>query len=78
MSSSIVSQTLVSTKIQYTHSTNQNPDRAAATEKFAKLISQLHDYGFDTSVRNGDKHSLLIFVKLGSHRHLYAEVYRSR
>jgi anoctamin-10 len=34
--------------------------------------------GLATEVRNGGKHSLLVFVKVASEEHLFGEVYRSR
>jgi len=53
-------------------------DRSSAAAKLTRLISHLQDHGFDTAARTGDKHSILLFVKLGSHQHLYAQVFRSR
>jgi anoctamin-10 len=41
-------------------------------------VEALATVGLATEVRVGDKHSLLVFVKVGSKEHLYGEVYRSR
>ena len=50
----------------------------AALSRFEKLVQQLTRVGLSTEVRNGDKHSLLIFVRAASDEYLYGEVYRSR
>jgi len=47
-------------------------------QKFERLIQALTRVGLSTEVRNGGKHSLLIFVKAASDDYLYGEVYRSR
>lgn len=47
-------------------------------QEFEKLVQALAKVGLATEVRMGDKHSLLVFVKVGSEEHLYGEVYRSR
>jgi anoctamin-10 len=52
--------------------------RDAAYQKFEMLIQMLTRVGLSTEVRNGDKHSLLIFARASSDEHLYGEVYRSR
>ncbi|KAH8802805.1 plasma membrane stress response protein-like protein [Xylogone sp. PMI_703] len=49
-----------------------------AEAQFTKLIQALNDLGLATEVRNGEKGSLLIFVKVASESHIRAEVYRSR
>ncbi|KAI9717348.1 MAG: hypothetical protein M1828_007236 [Chrysothrix sp. TS-e1954] len=53
-------------------------DRNKAVAQFQKLVETLASIGLMTEVRNGEKHSLLIFVKAASEQHLYGEVYRSR
>ncbi|RDI88360.1 hypothetical protein Vi05172_g1080 [Venturia inaequalis] len=53
-------------------------DRKAAIVQFEKLIQALASVGLATEVRNGGKHSLLVFVKVASEEHLFGEVYRSR
>lgn len=45
---------------------------------FQKLIEALAQVGLATEVRNGESHSLLVFVKVASDEHLFGEVYRSR
>jgi len=50
----------------------------AALARFEKLVQQLTRVGLSTEVRNGDKHSLLLFVRAASDEYLYGEVYRSR
>jgi anoctamin-10 len=52
--------------------------KAEAGRKFALLVERLARVGLATEVRNGDNHSLLIFVKVASEEHVNAEVYRSR
>ncbi|RDW63886.1 plasma membrane stress response protein-like protein [Coleophoma crateriformis] len=49
-----------------------------AEAQFTKLIEALNNVGLVTEVRAGDNIGLLIFVKIGSDRHLKGEVYRSR
>ena len=49
-----------------------------AARRYQSLIQALAFVGFETEVRNGENHSLLIFAKMGSDEHMYAEVYRSR
>lgn len=46
--------------------------------EFEKLIQALEKVGLATEVRAGDKHSLLVFVRVDSQEHLFGEVYRSR
>ncbi|KAF2761342.1 DUF590-domain-containing protein [Pseudovirgaria hyperparasitica] len=53
-------------------------DKATAAAKFEKLCHSLSSAGLATEVRNGENHSLLLFVKVASEEHLYGEVYRSR
>ncbi|KAF2501445.1 DUF590-domain-containing protein [Lophium mytilinum] len=53
-------------------------DKAAAIAKFEQLVQALASVGLATEVRNGDKHSLLLFVRVASEEHLFGEVYRSR
>lgn len=52
--------------------------KGEAGKKFAELVERLAKVGLATEVRNGDNHSLLIFVKVASEEHVNAEVYRSR
>lgn len=49
-----------------------------AAKKYRSLIQALASVGFETEVRNGENHSLLIFAKMASEEHMFAEVYRSR
>jgi len=53
-------------------------DRTAAKANFEKLVQALASVGLATEVRNGGKHSLLVFVKVASEEYLFGEVYRSR
>lgn len=53
-------------------------DKPKAEERFHQLIRSLATVGLATEVRNGEDHSLLVFVKVASEAHLYAEIYRSR
>lgn len=53
-------------------------DKAVAVAKFEQLVQALASVGLATEVRNGDKHSVLVFVKVASEEHLFGEVYRSR
>jgi hypothetical protein len=53
-------------------------DKKEATTQFEKLIKALTGVGLATEVRTGEDHTLLVFVRVDSHEHLYAEVYRSR
>lgn len=52
--------------------------RAEAVSSFRKLIEALASVGLTTEVRNGDNHSLLVFVKMATQDHLQSEVFRSR
>lgn len=52
--------------------------KATAIHQYQKLIETLAAIGLIAEVRNGEKESMLIFVKLASDKHLYSEVYRSR
>ena len=42
------------------------------------MVGRLSKVGLATEVRNGDKHSLLIFVKVSSQEYMNGEIYRSR
>lgn len=42
------------------------------------MIEKLGTVGLATEVRNGDNHSLLVFVKVATDEHVFGEVYRSR
>jgi|TARA_R110002003_G_scaffold55_2_gene4940 hypothetical protein len=53
-------------------------DKAKAIAQFEKLCEALANVGLQTEVRNGDSHSVLLFVRVASDKHLYGEVYRSR
>jgi anoctamin-10 len=53
-------------------------DKAEATKTFGELVRALAKVGLATEVRNGESHSLLLFVKVASDEHLFGEVYRSR
>ncbi|KAF1842573.1 DUF590-domain-containing protein [Cucurbitaria berberidis CBS 394.84] len=53
-------------------------DKATAAAKFEKLCEALSNVGLQTEVRNGDSHSVLLFVRVASDEHLFGEVYRSR
>ncbi|OCL05784.1 DUF590-domain-containing protein [Glonium stellatum] len=53
-------------------------DKAVAAAEFEQLVQALASVGLATEVRNGDKHSVLLFVKVASEDYLFGEVYRSR
>ncbi|KAJ4993051.1 hypothetical protein SVAN01_01403 [Stagonosporopsis vannaccii] len=53
-------------------------DKARAAAQFEKLCHALANVGLQTEARNGDNHSLLLFVRVASDEHLFGEVYRSR
>ncbi|KAK3679495.1 hypothetical protein LTR78_001056 [Recurvomyces mirabilis] len=53
-------------------------DKAKATARFEDLIRRLASVGLASEVRNGDNHSLLIFIRVTSEQHMFGEVYRSR
>ncbi|KAF1814789.1 DUF590-domain-containing protein [Eremomyces bilateralis CBS 781.70] len=53
-------------------------DKKDAAVQFEKLVSALGKVGLATEVRQGDRTSLLVFVKVASSEHLYGEIYRSR
>lgn len=53
-------------------------DKAKASELFEDLVQRLAKAGLATEVRNGNNHTVLIFVKVDSEEHMLAEVYRSR
>jgi hypothetical protein len=52
--------------------------KATAIAKFEQLVQALASVGLATEVRNGEKHSLLLFIRVASEEHLFGEVYRSR
>ncbi|KAJ4305414.1 hypothetical protein N0V90_000945 [Kalmusia sp. IMI 367209] len=53
-------------------------DKAKAIAQFEKLVEALSSVGLQTEARNGDSHSILLFVRVASDEHLFGEVYRSR
>lgn len=53
-------------------------DKTEAAKQFEELVQALAKVGLATEVRNGESHSLLVFVKVASDEHLHGEVYRSR
>jgi hypothetical protein len=53
-------------------------DKVKAIAQFEKLCEALANVGLQTEVRNGDAHSVLLFVRVSSDEHLFGEVYRSR
>jgi anoctamin-10 len=53
-------------------------DKSKAVAQFEKLCEALANVGLQTEVRNGDSHSVLLFVRVASDEHLHGEVYRSR
>lgn len=53
-------------------------EKAVAVERYQRLIQALASVGFATEVRNGENNSLLVFAKVASQEHMYAEIYRSR
>ncbi|KAF2115723.1 calcium-activated chloride channel-domain-containing protein [Lophiotrema nucula] len=53
-------------------------DKASAIAKFEKLVEALASVGLQTEVRNGENHSVLLFLRVASEEHLFGEVYRSR
>ncbi|OCK86308.1 DUF590-domain-containing protein [Lepidopterella palustris CBS 459.81] len=55
-----------------------NTDKAIAVAKFEQLVKALASIGLATEVRNGDMHSVLLFIRVSSEQHLFGEVYRSR
>jgi len=52
--------------------------KATAAAEYEKLIQDLARVGLQTEVRNGDSHSLLIFVRVGDASKFSNELYRSR
>jgi anoctamin-10 len=58
--------------------TDRSIDKAKAVAQFDKLCEALSNVGLQTEVRNGDAHSVLLFVRVASDEHLHGEVYRSR
>lgn len=53
-------------------------DKTKAAAQFEKLCHALASVGLQTEARNGDNHSVLLFVRVASDEHLFGEVYRSR
>ena len=53
-------------------------DKAKAIAQFEQLCEALANVGLQTEVRNGESHSILLFVRVASDEHLFGEVYRSR
>ncbi|KAK1046739.1 hypothetical protein LTR33_015043, partial [Friedmanniomyces endolithicus] len=53
-------------------------DKTQAENRFEELIHRLASVGLATEVRNGENHSLLVFCRVASEKHMYGEVYRSR
>ncbi|KXS97871.1 hypothetical protein AC578_5038 [Pseudocercospora eumusae] len=53
-------------------------EKARAAAGFEKLCQKLSSVGLATEVRNGEGSSILVFVKVASDEHMFAEVYRSR
>ncbi|KAK5715079.1 hypothetical protein LTR15_010495 [Elasticomyces elasticus] len=54
------------------------PDKTTASNHFEELVHRLASVGLATEVRNGENHSLLLFIRVASEKHLHGEVYRSR
>lgn len=53
-------------------------DKEKAEQRFQQLAKALATVGLATEVRNGENHSLLVFVKVASEEHMFGEIYRSR
>ncbi|KAF2863880.1 DUF590-domain-containing protein [Piedraia hortae CBS 480.64] len=53
-------------------------EKEKAAARFQELVQRLSSVGLATEVRNGKEHSVLVFVRVASAQHMYAEVYRSR
>ncbi|RMZ10589.1 hypothetical protein D0862_03193 [Hortaea werneckii] len=53
-------------------------DKPKAEARFEQLMQKLASVGLATEVRNGEKHSLLVFVRVASEQHMFGEIYRSR
>ena len=53
-------------------------EKSQAIAQFQRLVEALASVGLTTEVRNGEKHSVMVFVKDASEKELWAEVYRSR
>ncbi|KAL9055434.1 MAG: hypothetical protein Q9162_003532 [Coniocarpon cinnabarinum] len=64
--------------VTYRFSDPEMPDKEQAISQYDKLVQALAGVGLSTEVRNGENHSLLIFVRPESEQNLFAEVYRSR
>lgn len=53
-------------------------EKLKAQATFEQLLENLSRVGLATEVRNGDNHSVLVFVKVANEEHMFAEIYRSR
>jgi len=53
-------------------------DKTKSITNFESLVHKLARAGLATEVRNGEDHSLLVFIKVASDEHMFAEIYRSR
>jgi hypothetical protein len=53
-------------------------DKEKSAEAFEQLVHKLARVGLATEVRQGEDHTLMVFIKIASIEHVYAEVYRSR
>ncbi|KAK5135211.1 hypothetical protein LTR08_005460 [Meristemomyces frigidus] len=53
-------------------------DKPKAQLRFEDLVRRLASVGLATEVRNGEDHSLLVFVRVASEEHMFGEIYRSR
>ena len=63
---------------QFIRQSNVFTDRSTAISSFEKLVEALSSVGLQIEVRDGDAHSVLLFVRVASEEHLFGEVYRSR
>ncbi|KAI7335819.1 DUF590-domain-containing protein, partial [Hortaea werneckii] len=61
--------------VVYRFATTNKPKAEA---RFEQLMQKLASVGLATEVRNGEKHSLLVFVRVASEQHMFGEIYRSR
>nr|POF13094.1 uncharacterized protein CFP56_10242 [Quercus suber] len=53
-------------------------DKTKARERLAILIHCLAQIGLATEVRNGENHSILVFVRVDSDEHMFGQIYRER
>nr|POF04120.1 uncharacterized protein CFP56_21875 [Quercus suber] len=53
-------------------------DKTKARERLAILIHCLAQIGLSTEVRNGENHSILVFVRADSDEHMFGQIYRER